>query len=74
MIKTIKNKSVGNVCSLRKVLPLSQRHFPGRTLNSDMNDGPIILTHGVMEEKLTKRNFIFGGTHSANRVCRSNPA
>lgn len=39
-----------------------------------MNDGPIILTHGVMEEKLTKRNFIFGGTHSANRVCRSNPA
>lgn len=42
--------------------------------NGVMNDGPIILPHILMKEKLTKCNLIVGGTHSAHRVCRSNPA
>lgn len=41
--------------------------------NGDMKDGPIILPHAAMKEKLTKCNLIVGGTHSANRVCLSNP-
>lgn len=42
--------------------------------NGDMKDGPIIPVHAVMKAELTKCKLIVGGTRSANRVCRSNPA
>lgn len=39
-----------------------------------MCPGPNIPPHAAMRDKLTKCNLTVGGTHSAHRVCCSNPA
>lgn len=72
------NQTMLQWCLLSKKSTLPQSETLSRKnsqhTNGDMKDGPIILPHTVMKEKLTKYNLIVGGTHFANTVCRSNPA